>query len=508
MSRLQQLIELYRVAEEVAEGRSRLELVSIADQTAWRVDQILRSLTAALGGESATPLADVVACARSLRWCLLIEPFPVRHGAARFARAREIEALATRCIRSVDDALHEPLRELILLAQAVCADTLPPTGELLLQSIREIGAEDCVVILASARAAQGTQEWFGELDLRAQVASDTHHSQLAIHDTAYYVGPPSLFRPSVTASPRARNITYLFGSWVRDRRIPRLRLAEFAEGASSLRIRTFQVGDQPALPAKLASVAPDLRPEPVWTPPPADRAACHDDVMARQVLLGGGLSIMLDTDGELIRALNPARPVGERVELRRVADLVPGAYLVLREGETGRDALYERTMQLLGDDSTAVEATQNEWKSALRRRLTSLGRPKVVDALRRTGLKAAGQAAAWTERTVARPQRDEDFLLLLKWLELEPDRYIANASLLRRRRSQAMADIREELERSLADADMQSLERDGCLRVVPGGTRFAGITAARVLAIAPFEVPVHKHAIRIPRDNRSARWLE
>ncbi|URN13210.1 hypothetical protein LUW77_21825 [Streptomyces radiopugnans] len=400
------------------------------------------------------------------------------------------------------------MHELALVTQAVHTDTVPPTGELLLQSITEIGAADCVVILASTRAAQGTRDWFTELDLRAHVASDSQHPQLAVHDTAYYIGPPSLFRASATASPRARNITYMFGSWVRDRRIPRLRLTDFAEGTPALRIRTFQVGDQPALLSEPHPVVPDLRPEPVWTPPPPDRVARPDNVMARQILLGGGLSIMLDTNGELIRTLNPAQPVGERVELRRVADLVPGAYLVLREGETGRDALYERTMQLLGDHSAAVEATQNEWKSALQRRLTSLGRSEVVDALRRAGLKAARQAAAWTERTVARPQRDEDFLLLLRWLELEPDRYTGNAGLLRRRRSQAMADIREELEQALADADMHRLEREGCLRIAPSGTGFAGITAARVLAIAPYEVPVHKHAVRVPRDDRSARWLE
>ncbi|MFD7487409.1 hypothetical protein [Streptomyces mirabilis] len=508
MSQLRRLTELYTVAEDVAEGRSSLELVSIADQTAWHIDQILRSLTAALSDGSATPLAAVVACARSLRWRLLTEPFPIRHGVARSARAYELEQMATRCMTSVDDVLHTPLRELILLTQAIHTDTVPPTGELLLQSITEIGAADCVVILASPRAAEGTQDWFDEENLRAHVASDSQHSQLAVHDTAYYIGPPSLFGASATASPRARNITYMFGSWVRDRRIPRLRLAVYAEGTPALRIRTFQVGDQPDLRSQPPSVVMDLRPEPVWSPPPTNRVVRPDDVMARQILLGGGLSIMLDTNGELIRTLNPARPVGERVELRRVADLVTGAYLVLREGETGRGALYERTMQLLGDNSAAIETTQSEWKSALQQRLSSLGRADVVDALRRAGLKAASQAPAWTERTVARPQRDEDFLLLLRWLELEPDRYLGNAALLRRRRSQAMADVREELEQALADADTQHLEHDGCLRIDPAGTGFAGITAARVLAIAPYEVPVHKHAVRIPRDDRSARWLE
>ncbi|MDW6060908.1 hypothetical protein SAZ11_26420 [Streptomyces sp. FXJ1.4098] len=288
MTSLHRLGELYTAAQDVATGRTKIELVSLADTTTWHMDQAIRKLTAVLEDGDTTPLADLVSCARSLRWILLTEPFPVRHSITRAERTRDLTALVTRCAHTVAATLHGTLHELVSLAESARAEAVPPAGELLLQSLDEIGWADCVAVLASTRAAHGTQKWFEELGLSVPVASVRQHARLDVHDSAFYIGPPSLFGPAVTTAPRARNITYIFGSWVRDRSLPRTNIAAYAEGASTLRPRLYEVGDQPRPRSTPPQPEPTLYPEPVWRPAPSERAPRPDDVMARQVLLGGG----------------------------------------------------------------------------------------------------------------------------------------------------------------------------------------------------------------------------
>ncbi|MFF9078909.1 hypothetical protein ACF1BR_04400 [Streptomyces rubiginosohelvolus] len=508
MSRLQQLAAFYEAAQDLATGRTSVELVSLADPTASHLNELIRGLTNHVQNGDMAPLADLVACARSLRWHLLTDPAPFGPGTARSGRAQDLAELSSRYVQSVDPDLRPVLEKLASLSKAVRESMTPPAGTLLLESLEEIGLTDCIVVLASTRAAHSTEGWFRELGLSVPVATSRQHVQLTMHGTAFYIGPPSLFGPVPTTAPRAWHVSYLFGSWVRDRSLPRPRIAAYVEGSSAPRSRLYKVGDQPRATVPPTAPEDSLLLTPLWPAPEPPRAPQPDEVTARKVLLSGGLSIMLDGDGELIRTFNPSHPVGDRVELRPVAHLAPGSYLVLREGETGREALYERALSLLGEARHEIESTQGEWKSALQQQLHVRGVSETVQALRQAGLKAAGQASAWTARTVARPQRDEDFRLLLTWLDLEPARYLPNASRLRRSRSQAMADIREQLESALADADMAALERDGFLRIAPGVSGFAGITATRVLAISPHEVLMHKHAVRIPQEDRSARWLE
>lgn len=482
-----------------------VELIAVADEAGARLDDAIRRLSKLTYEDDPALSVELLAIARHLRWRVATEPFPTRYSHDREAVLRALQDLAARfTLRSGSDS-HGVVEDLVAAASSVGEGA--GAADVLVESLAEAGDEDCVIIAGSARARDGLIRWLHDLGLETPVLRATARDLTRVADQAYAVGSPQVFGPSLLTSPRARALTYLFPSWVRDRTLPTSAFSAHAEGAIRLRSRLFTIGHEPAQDVP-PSVDDELVPAPTWAQPPGRAAPGHDEVLARRVLLGGGLAIMLDPGGEHIRTLDPALPAGERVEFRDVPTIVPGSYLVLREGATESDALFSRAIDLLGEDGTDVLDAQQRWKDALARQLDRLGRAAVTTALRRAGVRAADQAPMWLARTVARPQADRDFELLLSWLTLPVDQHAEPASRLRRARLQAMADVREALEDALSLASMDQLERDGYLRLdltLPG---FAGIIATRVLAIAPFEEVVARRELRLPAADRSALWLE
>lgn len=503
MNELQRVDAQYAAIEALTSAG--IELVAVADDAGARLDNAIRRLSKLTHEDDPTVSGELLAVSRHLRWRVATEPFPTRYSHHREAVLRALQDQAARFRLRSDSDAHQVLDDLVAAAGA--AGESSGVADVLLESLAEAGDEDCVVIASSARAHDGLVRWLVDLGLGTPVLRGTARELIRVADQAYAVGSPPIFGPSLLTSPRARALTYLFPSWVRDRTLPTSAFSTHAQGAIRMRSRLFTIGQAPAQDVP-ASIDDELVPTPTW-PRPAGRATPgSDDVLARRVLLGGGLAIMLDPGGEHIRTFDPALPSGQRVEFRAVPTIVPGSYLVLREGATESDALFSRAIDLLGENSKDVLDAQQRWKDALERRLDRLGRAGVTNALRRAGVRAADQAPMWLARTVARPQADRDFELLLGWLDLPEQQHVVPASRLRRARLQAMAHVREALEDALSVASMDQLERDGYLRLDLTLTGFAGIIATRVLAIAPFEEVVARRELRLPVADRSALWLE
>ena len=150
-------------------------------------------------------------------------------------------------------------------------------------------------------------------------------------------------------------------------------------------------------------------PQPVWgTRKSEEREPTSEEVDARKILLSGNLAMWLD-DGERIRSLDPRQPAGERVTYTEVSAVRQGTYLLLRQGATERGALYQAALARLGQQSTAVDAAQVEWKQVLLDRLQQRGYRRVVQELRAAGVKTADRARAWTAPSLIRPNSDQDF---------------------------------------------------------------------------------------------------
>jgi hypothetical protein len=506
VTRLEWLNERYTAAASVsAHG---VEMLTIGDSVGAHLNVAVKELIALARTDDLEFWADLLGAARQLRWRLVTEPQPIELNPRLQEMALAVRSQAERLHAAVGDDARTVLRQLEAAALDV-GHRDPVIGSVLVRCIQEVGPESCRVLAAGSRSAAGLSRWFTESGLGAVVVSGIDRRCDDVVEQAYAVGPPRIFPPSAITSPTANAVTFIFPSWETNRSIPQTVLSSHAEGAIRPRSRTFTEGDEPVLVHPTPDVADDLVPLPTWTAQQApDREPGVDEVIAHQVLLSGALSIYLDSEGEHIRSLDPSQPAGERVTHSHVQLVGPGTYLVLREGQSERQALYDRAIALLGHRGPQAKASQRRWKEALQVKLRQAGRREVGRALAQVGVPRIDRATAWTEETLARPQDDQDFLRLLAWLDVPLHPTFELATELRRLRLQASADVRESLERALSAASMTTLEEHGHLRLdldIPG---FRGIIATRVLAVSPHAELVARHDVRVATPDRSAQWLE
>ena len=506
MTRLERLNERYAAAASVS--AYGVEMLTVGDSVGAHLNAAIKELIVLARTDSLELWADLLGAARQLRWRLVTEPQPVELNPQLQEVAQAVKSQAEHLHAAVGDNARTVLRQLEGAAlEAGRRD--PVAGPVLVRSIQEVGPESCRVLAAGSRSAAGLSRWFTEIGLGVVAVSGIDRRGDGVVEQAYAVGPPRIFPPSAITSPTAHAVTFIFPSWETNRSIPRTVLSAHAQGAIRPHSRTFTEGDEPVLMRPAPDVADDLVPLPTWTVHQApDREPGVDEVVAHKVLLSGALSIYLDRDGEYIRSLDPTQPAGERVTHSDVQLVGPGTYLVLREGHSERQAIYDRAIALLGDRGPQAKASQRRWKEALQVKLRRAGRREVGRALAQVGVPRIDRATAWTEETLARPQNDEDFVHLLAWLDVPLHPTFELATELRRLRLQASADVRESLERALSAASMTTLEQHGHLRLdldLPG---FRGIIATRVLAISPYAELIARHDVRVTTPDRSAQWLE
>lgn len=504
MSRIETVNQRYVAAARLTQ--SGVEIVAVGDPAGARLNAAVRQLLLHMRDDGPGLWDDLVGAAKSLRWRLMTQPVP----AELSPTLREGVNHVARQIQRLRGAVsNEALLDELAVATEEVSKSDSTVGVVLRESIQEIGATDCVVIAASKPAQASLEEWLNDLRVPVLTVGDLRCEQTRV-EQAYVVGPPRLFSASIVTAPLTDAVTFLLPAWFRDRSIPRSAMAPYAEGALWVDARLFTEGDTKEPEGNLADeeVEDDYLPQPAWgTWQSQDREPTNEEVVARKVLLSGYLAMWLD-DGERIRALDPDQPAGERVIYADIATVQPGAYLLVRQGETEQGALHQAALGLLGERGKAAAATQRIWKEQLSNRLTVYGYRAVVRALRKQGVKAADRARAWAEPSLVRPHSDHDFETLLQWLGIEVQPTFGHATMLRRTLHKASTDVQKQLEMAVSAADLSVLQRDGHLSLEAGTSGFRGITATRVLAVSPFTTIVPKHDARVPFRDRSGQWLE
>jgi hypothetical protein len=446
---------------------------------------------------------------KALRWRLLTQPQPTDFGPSVQEASTEVAAKARDLRPAVGVETQGLLDELAAAAEAV-AKTDPAVGAVLFESITEATAEASVVIAASGAAAAGLESWLSPQGFRVRTVAELLREQLFV-ECGYAVGPPRFFPSSLATAPMTETLNFVFPAWYADRKLPRSPLAAWAEGGIGIRGNEFTVGD-----TSEPEMAPDgeldeeaLLPQAAWIPPNAPpRPPGPDEVSARCVYLSGGYRMWLDDDGDWIRAVDPSQRGGARVVNIDIEEVRPGVYLLLRDGQTERSALYEAALQLMGPKRKAVEDSQAAWKGALKDRLEQLGRTTVIRQLVGAGVQTLDRVPAWTEPLLARPQSNQDFERLLQWLGVPIHPTYELATALRSLRIKASNKIGCQLEAVVASADMSRLERDGYLRLELDAEGFRGIIATRVLDISPYPETIPHHEARVLEPDRSLTWRE
>ncbi|RKF27963.1 hypothetical protein [Micromonospora globbae] len=504
MSRIAELNRRYAAAASVA--LNGVEVIAVGDPAGARLNAAVRRLLLAVRDDGPGLWEDLLSAAKALRWRLITQPQPARYNPAVVEMCEQVRRQVSRLRGAVaDEAL---LDELATAAQAV-GETVPPLGAVLIRSIEEAGGSECVVVAASKPAQMALATWLRDLDTSVLTAGELEREQ-PDRSQALVVGPPRFYRSSLVTAPIMSVIKFFVPAWFGDRSIPRSPIAAYADGAICIGATVSILGDTsgPVGEDGADEVEEDFLPQPSWGGRrSADRLPGADEVAARKVLLSGNLAIYLD-DGDRIRALDPTQPPGERVVYTEVNAVRPGTYLLLRQGETERGALYRTALALLSAKGPAVDAAQKAWKEALARRLELISYPEAVRELRARGVRTADRVRAWTDPALIRPNRDEDFDALLSWLGIPIQPTFGLATMLRRAHHQASANLRDQLERAVSEADLSAMERDGHWRLDIGREGVRGLIATRVLAISPHTEIVLRHDARVPFEDRSGQWLE
>lgn len=491
-------------------SRNGLEITSVGDSVGAAFNSAVRVLLRVARDDGHGLWDDLIRASKSLRWKMLAHPSPIASNVAVPDAACKVIAQCGRLRGAVADT--DLLDALSTSAEAV-ASSDPPVGELLLESIEEVAAENCVIVAANRAAQAAMIDWLTPHRALVLTPGDLQRQQPA-RDQTYVVGPPRFFRPSLVTAPVTGELSFLLPAWFGDRALPLSPLAEYAEGAIWIQPRFFSWGVQvePDVTEAVLDepiVEDDLLPEPVWGDRKSEKRSLGiDEVEARKVLLAGGLAIWLD-DGERIRTLEPHQPARERVTYTEVSAVRPGTYLLLRHGAGERGALYESALREFGSAAGGVAETQAAWKDSLARRLDDLGKGEVVRQLTQRGVIASEQARAWTDPCFVRPNRDEDLRVTLRWLGVPVEPTFGNATKLRRAIHKVNAAVRRGLEAAVAEADLSKLESTGHLRLTlttSEGVR--SMVATRVLAIAPFKEIQMRNDTRVPFHDEGGKWLE
>lgn len=504
MNRIDALNQRYAASANLV--RTGVEIFAVGDPAGARLNAAVRRLLALVKEEGGGYLDDLAGAAKALRWRRVTQPQPLEFNSSLLDLAGEVTKHATRLRGAIGD---QGLLDELAAATALVASTHSAVGQALVRSIEEVGADSSVVIVSSKSAAAGLESWLQEYDVLVLTAGELERDQPQ-REQAYVVGPPRFYPSSLVTAPVTSGVSFLLPDWVSDRTVPRSAIAAYAEGAIRIEARIFTEGDTTEPELELPDEPEDENeylPQPVWgNRQDRDREPTSEEVEARKVLLGGNLAMWLD-DGERIRSLDPEQPAGERVTYTDIRAVRVGTYLLLRQGETERNVLYQAAIaRLVG--GAVIDQAQGAWKHLLAERIQQAGYREVVKQLRAAGVKAADQARAWTDPNLIRPHSDQDFERLLQWLGTPTQPTFGYATLLRKTRSQVSAEIGKQLEVAVSAADLSELDTAGHLSLDAKTEGFRGILATRVLAISPFTEIVPRHDARVPFGDRSGQWLE
>lgn len=503
MSRVDALNQRYAFSTSLAEAG--VEIDAIGDPTGARFNVAVRRLMALVRDEGGANLDDLAGAAKALRWRQITQPQPTSFNPSRQHLATEVVKHARRLRGAIGD---QSLLDELASAASVLAETDSEVGSALLRSISEVGAGACVVVAASRPAATGLEQWLRDHGVPVLTAGELERQQPE-REQAYVVGPPRLYRSSLVTAPVTEAVSFLLPAWFADRSVPVSAIAPYAEGAIRIKSRVFIEGDtsEPVVDLPHDENEDEYLPQPVWgSRQEGEREPTSEEVEARKLLLSGNLAMWLD-DGDRIRSLDPGQPTGERVTYTDVPAVRPGTYLLLRQGETERTALYQAAIARL-PHGHAVDRSQAAWKRLLAERIHALGYGRVVRQLRDAGVLTADRARAWTDPNLIRPAKDKDFERLLRLLGIPVQPAFGYATMLRRTLYLVSAEIGRQLEAAVSAADLSELDVTGHLSLDVKTAGFRGIVATRVLAVSPFTEIVSRRDARVPFKDRSGQWLD
>jgi hypothetical protein len=134
------------------------ELVTVGDPAGARLDNAARRLLIGARNDGSGLWDDLIGAVTRLRWRLVTHPQPVDHNAPLREAAEGVVRESRRLRGAVAD---ERLLEELTAAAFAVTESDPPVGAVLVTSVEEVGAQNCVVVAASRPAQAALAEWLG-----------------------------------------------------------------------------------------------------------------------------------------------------------------------------------------------------------------------------------------------------------------------------------------------------------------------------------------------------------
>lgn len=450
---------------------------------------------------------------RRVRSALSATPLPFCHTSFGVARAcQEIEPYVSQAQAQYSAETARMLGHLVWLMECLAISRDNPLGDRVIAL--GSGATSVGLLLPVARHKESVVRFVRSVKSMAGVEVVTPKELANRRPFAGLLVAGSLqwYRDDrhVVISPRAQVVHLLRWSWMRDS-LPDTRL--FAAS----RIGRWTKPDSPPTPSAQPNLldGSDLVPRIDWGAitdkvGASDEPRTAESVAARVLMLTGGRAVAVSAARGTIHVVEPELEGAKRIREAEVHDLEVGDFVLLRS-QGGGDLVVEVANQELGDSASALRALQDEWKAALRARVTASTYTSVATQLQRLGTVRANaqNLRNWMSPRSLKTASIEDFSGIMKLIgrEADTDRFWEAMTKLDNAHRKAGHSIRRMLISVVASSDLRRLESEGTMEFqlpAQGGGR---LTAFRIEAIAPEFVDVAENRVGRLVDAGDL-WLE
>jgi hypothetical protein len=189
----------------------------------------------------------------------------------------------------------------------------------------------------------------------------------------------------------------------------------------------------------------------------------EENIQCRAHLLAGNNVVFLPTKEGAIDSIDMSAKSGSRVQRMPIKEITIGSVILLRIGKSDSDSIFEMANGIGGKEAIRYRNLQKEWKDALKMRISSLGSSLVIKQLKDLGIKNPWIGEWKSFKNNIRPENDDYFRKLLKYLAIEPESTIEAMNALRRLHLMAAMRLRKMLKEKFENANLQTIHEEGFL---------------------------------------------
>ncbi len=502
-SRFSSINDVYRAIENLHTSDKSFKSLRYIDQELSSYTKLFLSLGAKKSGNvTPTQLDTVLNFHTSLRNQVIVDPFSMERHKALSEKIREIDLtnIASPNDQSILDQLMD--RALVLMGR----ENSPSMR--FLQEISSNLEGSVLVTFRREATIKAARDFFDGISKSHIVVDSLHRPQNTFSDHNLIFGPIHWFNESIINNPRGLFLLSAMPAHVKFRQPEMQSYPEwFSYGKSPL----FRDLESSVLLIKqeederiedLESSVPIF-----WNTSIASSVKSNDSQsLCKQFALANGKQVFIGIDGgeqDFVHSVDVS-PNGtiKKIDINP-RDLQVGDFIILREGQSDTEVLYQKARELIGAKITQIESDQAEWKRALKNLLQNSDLKLLNRTLRDKGLTAINRLQDWTSPNLRRPLRDGDFIVLLQHLKLDENRFFKSATELRRAIIQVAMNFRQELEEAVNLVSPQVLLNQGFHVIQAPVDGVAGLFISKIVGISPTPLYVDSQRIRVPFDESS-----